>query len=204
MKFLLLWSFFYTTPTLEFVAAIPILHLRRQMDWSPQLHWLPIDRARLPWWTFRIGSMMSIWRNVALTHLLAPGLPNQSHMLGALSSFCCCGPAALWFSNFQFTMPSPLLSHCSGTKKFISSTNSASSVQQTAPDLPNQGCCAFPWCTIQSNLRPPPYKVQLLLFLCWTLTYPSYYITLTAPITVWLKPEDGTGTAQSTRTAHSS
>ncbi len=137
-------------------------------------------------------------------HLLAPGLPNQSHMLDALSSFCCCGPAALRFSNFQFTMPSPLLLHSSGTKKFSSSPNSASSVQQTTPYLPNQGHRAFPWCTIWSNLRPPPYKVQLLLFLRWTLAYPSYYFTLTAPITVRLPPEDGMGTAQSTRTACSS
>jgi hypothetical protein len=137
-------------------------------------------------------------------HLLAPGLPNQSHMLGASSSFCCCGPAALRFSDFQFTMPSPLLLHPSGTKKFISFTNSASFVQQTTLDLPNQGCCAFPWCTIWSNLHLPPYEVQLLLFLRWTLTYPSYYFTLTAPITVQLPPEDGTGTVRSTRTACSS
>jgi hypothetical protein len=137
-------------------------------------------------------------------HLLAPGLLNQSHMLGASSSICYCGPASLRFSNFQFTMPSPLLPHPSGTKKFISSTNSASSVQQTTPDSSNQGCRAFPWCTVWSNLRPPPYEVQLLLFLCWTLTYPSYYFTLTAPITVRLPPEDGTGTARSTRTARSS
>jgi hypothetical protein len=30
---------------------------------------------------------------------LAPGLPNQSHMLGALSSLCRRGPAALQLSD---------------------------------------------------------------------------------------------------------
>ncbi len=167
-------------PTSEFVAIIPISHLTRQMDWPPQLHWLPIGRVRLPWWTFQIGLMMSIWRVAAPMLLLAPGLPNQSHMLGALSSLCCCGPAALQLSDLQSPTFPPLLLHPGCTKNLNYSINSASSIQQTAPDFPNQGRHAFPWFTIQSNLRPP-YKVQLLLFLRWILTYPSYYFTLTAP-----------------------
>jgi hypothetical protein len=103
-----------------------------------------------------------------------------------VSSFCRCGPAALWFSNVQFPMSPPLHLHPSGTKNFIYFIDSASSIQQTAPYLPNQGWRAFPWCMIWSNLCPP-YKVQLLLFFCWTFTHPSYYCTLTTHITVCLK-----------------
>ncbi len=173
-------------PTLEFVAIIPILHLTRQIDWPPQLHWLPIDRTRLPWCTFQIGLMMSIWRDAAPTLLLAPGLPNQSHMLGALSSLCHHGPAALQLSDLQSPMFPPLLPHPSCTKNLNYSINSASSIQQTAPDSPNQGCCAFPWFTVWSNLRQP-YEVKLLLFLHWILIYPSYYFTLATLTTVSLK-----------------
>ncbi len=94
-EFSIIWYNFYTMPTLEFVADIPISHWTRQIDWPPQLHRLPIGCAHLPWWTFQIGLIMSIWRDAAPTLLLAPGSPNQSHMLSALSSFCCRGPAAL-------------------------------------------------------------------------------------------------------------
>jgi hypothetical protein len=118
--------------------------------------------------------------------LLAPGLPNQSHMLGALSSLCRRGPIALLLSNLQSPTFPPSLPHPGCTKNLNYSINSTSSIQQTAPDSPNQGCCAFPWFTIWSNLRPP-YKVQLLLFLHWILTYPSYYFTLIALTTVSLK-----------------
>ena len=118
--------------------------------------------------------------------LLAPGLPNQSHMLGALSSLCRRGPAALQLSDLQSPTFPPSLPHPGRTKNLNYSINSASSIQQTTPDSPNQGRCAFPWFTIWSNLHPP-YEVQLLLFLRWILTYPSYYFTLTALTTVSLK-----------------
>ncbi len=118
--------------------------------------------------------------------LLAPGSPNQSHMLSALSSLCRHGPTALQLSNLQSPTFPPLLPHPSCTKNLNYSINPTSSIQQTAPDSPNQGCCAFPWFTIWSDLRPP-YEVQLLLFLRWILTYPSYYFTLTAFTTVSLK-----------------
>ncbi len=83
---------FYTTPMVEFVALIPILQSTRRIDWLPQLHWLPVGRACLPWWTYQIGMMISIWRGAAPTHFLAPGLPNQSHMLGTASSYCAVAP----------------------------------------------------------------------------------------------------------------
>jgi hypothetical protein len=118
--------------------------------------------------------------------LLAPGLLNQSHMLSVLSSLCRHGPAALQLSNLQSPTPPPSLPHPGCTKNLNYSINSASSIQKTAPDSPNQGCCTFPWFTIWSNLRPP-YEVQLLLFLRWILTYPSYYFTLTTLTTVSLK-----------------
>ncbi len=129
---------------------------------------------------------MSISRDVAPTLLLAPGSPNQSHLLGALSSLCRCGPAALHLSNLQSPTFPPLPPHPGRTKNLNYSINFTSSIQQTAPDSPNQGCCASPWFTIWSNLHPR-YKVQLLLFLRWILTYPSYYFTLTALTTVSLK-----------------
>ncbi len=186
LEFSIIWYNFYTMPTWECIAVIPILHLTRQMDWPPQLHWLPVGCARLPWWSFRIGSMMSIWRDAVPMLLLAPGLLNQSHMLGALSSLCCCGPTALQLSNLQFPTFPPSLPHPGRTKSFNYSINSASFIQQTALDLPNQGHRALSWFTIQSNLHPP-YEVQLLLFLCCILTYPSFYFTLTALKTVSLK-----------------
>jgi hypothetical protein len=118
--------------------------------------------------------------------LSAPGSPNQSHMLGMLSSLCRRGPAALQLSNLQSPTFPPSLPHSGRTKNLNYSINSASSIQQTAPDSPNQGRCASPWFTIWSNLRPR-YEVQLLLFLRWILTYPSYYFTLTTLTTVSLK-----------------
>ncbi len=89
----------------------PHIALDKPMDWLPWLHWLPIGCARLPWWMFRIGLMTSIWRDVALMLLLAPGLPNQSHMLSALSSLCHRGPVALRLSNRQSPTFPPLLPH---------------------------------------------------------------------------------------------
>jgi hypothetical protein len=111
---------------------------------------------------------------------------NQSHMLCASSSFCCCVPDALRFNNIQSPTSPTSHPHPSRTKSLTYSIDSTSSIQQTAPGLPNRGRRAFSWCTFPSHLHPP-YEVQLLLFLRGTLTYPSYYFTPTALITVRLK-----------------
>ncbi len=44
----------------ELVALTPISYLTRQMDWLPQLHYLPFDQAHRLWWTFQIRTMMFI------------------------------------------------------------------------------------------------------------------------------------------------
>jgi hypothetical protein len=73
---------------------------------------------------------------------LAPGLPNQSHMLGTASSCCRCGPAFIHHPlPFPSARPQP-----SDVKNINFSIPAKLHIQQTAPDLPSQGCCGFSWC----------------------------------------------------------
>jgi hypothetical protein len=128
-------------------------------------------------------------------HFLAPGSPNQSHMLGTTSSFCHRRGPAIIHHSLPFPTARP---QSSGTKSNNFSIANKLSIQQTAPDSPSQGCHGFPWCSPIRTLLPQPYVAQLVLFLRRIATYLSYYFTSTAPITVQLPLDDGPGMAQTT------
>ena len=108
-------------------------------------------------------------------HFLAPGLPNQSHMLGTTSSFCHRRGPAIIHHSLPFPTARP---QSSGIKSNNFSIANKLSIQQTAPDSPSQGCHGFPWCSPIPTLLPQPYVLSLyysyigLQLTCHTISLP--------------------------------
>ncbi len=168
-------------PTLKSVAVNPILPLSKQMDCPPPLPWPPFGLVQWPPSTFWIGTMMYIWMHVAWLHTSAPGSPNQSHIVHAMSSIDYPHPHPWHTIKSLQQLHShtlPPLGICIGASSSIGPTTYA---HPLSPDLPNQGHGVAPWSKAWSCLRQS-YANTPLLLQWWISTFPTYFESLTTHI----------------------